>query len=274
MRTRLLIALFLIGSTSMAQTVTSQSDASVTLGKLFVRMLKSTVDEEKLRINDSIRLIVRNYASSDSVFFHSFENIRNLGQITSPDSLLKIITWNLFLGDGTNRYNLYIIRRTKPEALNQVYTLSGEFSEMPVKTDVIYTESDWYGALYYEVRPLPADDQTYYILLGLSFGNSLISRKIIEVVSFLEDGTLLFGREWFLAGRTLKYREVIEYGSTAATTLRFFNDRMIVFDHLVPVSPEHINDRRYYVPDYSYDAYEYLNGLWRLRLNVDVRNKQ
>lgn len=274
MRIRLLIALFVIGSTSLAQTVTSQPDASVTLEKLFARMLKSTIDEEKLRINDSIRLIVRNYASSDSVFVHSFENIRNLGQITSPDSLLKIITWNLFTADGTNKYNLYIIKRAMPGTMNRIYALTGEFSEMPVKTDVLYTESDWYGALYYEVRPLPADDQTFYILLGLSFGNSLVSRKIIDVVSFQEDGTLLFGREWFQAGRTLKYREVIEYGSTAATTLRFFSDRMIVFDHLVPVSPEHVNDRRYYVPDYSYDAYEYLNGLWRLRLNVDVRNKQ
>jgi len=274
MRIRLLIALFLIGSTSIAMTAADQPDVSVTLEKLFTRMLKSTGDEEKLRINDSIRLIVRSYASSDTVFLHSFEKIRNLGQITSPDSLLKIITWNLFLGDGTNRYNLYIIRRTEPEALNRIYTLTGEFSEVPVKTDVTYSESDWYGALYYEIRPLISDNQTYYILLGLGFGNSLLSRKIIEVLSFQEDGTLLFGMEWFQAGRTLKYREVIEYASTAATTLRFFSDSMIVFDHLVPVSPEYINDRRYYVPDYSYDAYEYLNGLWRLRINVDVRNKQ
>jgi hypothetical protein len=57
-------------------------------------------------------------------------------------------------------------------------------------------------------------------------------------------------------------------------TLRFKSDSSIVFDHLVPFSPEMIDNHQYYGPDYSYDAYYLENGLWRLTINVDVRNKE
>ena len=259
---------------SVAQTDEKPSQISVTLENLYSRLLKSSDDEQKMRINDTIRLIINSYAASDTVFQHNFKNLRYLGQITSPDSLLKIITWNLILNNGSNNYNLYLIKRTSPDAQGRIYNLNGEFSEEPPRADTTYSETDWYGALYYDVQPVATDDETFYVLLGLDFGNSPITRKIIEVLSFSDKGSLVFGREWFMAVKALKYREVLEYSSTAITTLRFVNSNQIIFDHLVPFSPEHVNDRRYYGPDYSYDAYEYRNGLWRLRTNVDIRNKE
>ncbi len=274
MKIFLFILLLVIIHPSVAQTDEKPSQISVNLENLYSRLLKSSDDEQKMRINDSIRLIISGYAASDTVFQHNFENLRYLGQITSPDSLLKIITWNLILNNGSNNYNLYIIKRTSPDVQSRIYNLNGEFSEEPPRTDTTYSETDWYGALYYDVRPVATDDETLYLLLGLDFGNSLITRKIIEVLSFSDKDSLIFGREWFMKGKAMIYREVLEYSSTAVTILRFVNNNQIVFDHLVPFSPEHANDRRYYGPDYSYDAYEYRNGLWRLRTNVDIRNKE
>jgi hypothetical protein len=57
-------------------------------------------------------------------------------------------------------------------------------------------------------------------------------------------------------------------------SLRFTSDKSIVFDHLVPFSPAMKDDRQYYGPDYSYDAYHFENGLWKLMINVDARNKE
>ncbi len=57
-------------------------------------------------------------------------------------------------------------------------------------------------------------------------------------------------------------------------SLRFVSRESIVFDHLVPLSPSQEGDRQYYGPDYSNDAYNLENGLWRLKINVDVRNKE
>jgi hypothetical protein len=57
-------------------------------------------------------------------------------------------------------------------------------------------------------------------------------------------------------------------------SLRFSSDSSIVFDHLVPFSPALMDDRQYYGPDYSFDAYNFENCLWRLTINVDARNKE
>lgn len=270
----LIISVFFLVQNSNAAISNDSLDVSRRLEDLFSRLHKSSDDEAKTRINDSVRMILSSYAASDTLFIHRFDNLRTLGQITSPDSLLKILTWNLFLGDGTNKYHLYIIRRSNAQEKCRIYDLSGQFREEPVSTDTIYSESDWYGALYYEAKPFSDKGRTVYVLLGIDFGNSFITRKMIEVLSFKDDGSLVFGQEWFVTDEMRKSRVVIEYGSSAVASMRFVNDSTIAFDHLVPVSPEHKNDRRYYVPDYSYDAWIFKNGFWRLELDVDIRNRE
>src|SRR4030042_130848 len=88
----------------------SSTDISLVLKDLYYWILNSTSDSERMRLNDSVILLIDSYVMSDSVMKHRFENVRNLGQIDSPDSKLKIINWNLVLRDGSNRYYLYIIR--------------------------------------------------------------------------------------------------------------------------------------------------------------------
>ena len=57
-------------------------------------------------------------------------------------------------------------------------------------------------------------------------------------------------------------------------SLRFRSDSSILFDHLVPFSPSRLNDRQYYGPDYSFDAYNFENGMWKLKINVDEYGKE
>jgi hypothetical protein len=109
-------------------------------------------------------------------------------------------------------------------------------------------------------------------VLGIDYGNPLISRKIIDIIDFTPDDKIKFGMRIFSSSDTLKYREVFEYSADAAMSLRFSNDGSIIFDHLVPFSPELANNRQYYGPHYSNDAYVPEQGIWRLKLNVDARN--
>jgi hypothetical protein len=192
----------------------------------------------------------------------------------SPDSLLKIITWNLVLENEPGRYFCYFIRKQEPGKNNKIYRLSASYNENQVKTDTIYTETGWYGALYYDLKPFIIDNRRCWVMLGIDYGNYSISRKIIEVLNFASDGSIVFGRKWFASGDQTKYRDVFEYASNAMMSLRFRSDSSIVFDHLVPFSDSHKDDRQYYGPDYSFDAYNYEKGLWRLIINVDARNKE
>jgi hypothetical protein len=270
----LYLILFISLSTGIAKSQVSAKDTPQVLEDLFDRLVGNYNDGDRIRINDSIRLIIDGYVKSDIVFSHRFTNLRYLGQIMSPDSLLKIITWNLVLVNEPGRYFCYFIKKQESGKGNKIYRLSVTYKEAPVRTDTTYTESDWYGALYYDLKPYKTNDKSCWVLLGIDYGNSLISRKIIEVLSFAPDNSIIFGRKWFASGEEIKFRDVFEYASNAMMSLRFKSDSSIVFDHLVPFSPALKDDRQYYGPDYSFDAYNFENGLWKLNINVDARNME
>jgi hypothetical protein len=253
-------------------TLYSQADVTSQLENMYKRLLVSYEDSTRLAINDSITFIIDGYVRSDSVFSNNFNGLRFLGQITSPDSRLKIVTWNLLLQNSPGLYFCYFVHKTGRE--NKIYKLIARYSEDPVISDTTYTENNWYGALYYDLRPVGKERNETYMLLGINYGNPQITRKIIDVLIFTPDGGITFGKKWFVSDDHVKYREVLEYSSTAVVTLRFVSDKKIVFDHLVPVNPALTGKREFYAPEFSYDAYNFENGEWKLSINEDIRNKK
>ena len=272
-RVSLIITLLIFLICNSINSQTNSTGITRDIEGMFSRIRENLNQKEKLSINDSIRLIIEGYAASDTVFKHRFSNLRFLGQITSPDSLVKIITWNLILEDGGNRYFCYIIRRPVRDSKNKIYKLTGTYNEAAIRSDTIYSESNWYGALYYDLRPFVTANETSYVLLGLDYGNSFITRKLIDVLSFGSGNSLVFGKKCFSDGKQLQPRVVFEYASTAVMSLKFVTNVTIVFDHLSPSSPDLKENRQFYGPDFTFDSYTLENGLWRLKSNIDVRNK-
>ncbi len=268
----LIIIVFL--STTIIRGQGAIGDTPQLLENLYSRLLKSSYDNDRIQINDSIKSIIDSYVESDTVFTHRFDSLRYLGQITSPDSLLKIISWNLVLRNSPGRYFCYLIKRHEPGKDNSIYRLTATYSEDPVMTDTLYTEPDWYGALYYDIKPLVVNNKRLWILLGINYGNLMIARKIIDVLSFKNEDSPIFGKKWFDTGEEIRFRDVFEYAATGMMSLRFNSDSSIVFDHLVPFSPAQSRDRQFYGPDYSSDAYNLKDGLWKLTINVDARNTE
>lgn len=261
-------------------TLTALSPAQVSgrndlknLERLFTRLRENLPDEMKLAANDSIVAIIDSYASSDTVFRHRFNNLRFLGQITSPDSLVKIITWNLILGDGANLYFCYFIKRDLKNVAGNVFRLRGTYNEAAARIDTIYSSLNWYGAIYYDIRPFDFDGSTKYVLLGIDYGNSFITRKIIDVLGFDRENGIVFGLKCFSDGKILRERVVFEYSSKAVMSLKFENDGMIVFDHLSPESPQYKDDHQFYGPDFSFDAFYLEKGFWNYKGDIDIKNK-
>jgi hypothetical protein len=249
-------------------------DVSVELLKLFSKLENNFDDNSRLKINDSIKIIIGQYASSDSVFAPKFENIRFLGQLLSSDRQLKIITWNLTLTDSPNRYFCFFIRKGDKKRPNSVYSLTGINSDKPIRIDTPYYENNWYGALYYGLRPVKIKKDIYYVLLGIDFGNKVINRKVIDVLSFTADGRIIFGKKWFAAKNEVKFRDVFEYDANGVMSLKFYTGKSIVFDHLVKISSKNPEKQRSFGAEYSYDSYNYKGGIWKLNINVDVRNNE
>lgn len=269
-----LIIIWLISPSIEVNGQESLDSASVLLESLYGRLTGNNDDKSRIQIYDSINGVIDWYVRTDTVFNHKFDNLRYLGQITSPDSTLKIVTWNAVVRNSPGKYYCYFIKKDENRKENKIYYLSGKYNDAPVKTDTTYTSSDWYGALYYDLRPCLDGDKLLWIILGVDYGNPLISKKIIDVMEFTEDGHVIFGRKWFASGDSYSYRAVMEYASDASMSLRFTSDKSIVFDHLVPINPSQVNNRQYYGPDYSTDSYNFEKGKWILKINVDARNKE
>lgn len=242
------------------------------LGKLFLRLSASTVDTDRLRINDSIKFIIDKFVASDSAFTYKFQGIRYLGQVTARNSQLKIITWNLNLQDQPGRYYCYFIHRSGNQ--NIVKTLTGSYNLNSPESDKIYSGEDWYGALYYDQRQFKKDGSPYWVLLGIDYGNPSVVRKVIEILSFTPEGKIALGKKLISDGKELKIRTVFEYSSGAVMSLKFLSDKNIVFDHLAPPSASLKEQKESYGPDFSYDSYTLEKGFWKLQTNVDVRNKK
>jgi len=252
----------------------SSSNISIQLENLFGRLLKVNDDSVRLQVNASIKTIIDSYTESDSIIRHRFNNLRFLGQTTSPDSLIKLVTWNLFLRNQPGQYYCYLIRLQPESKSRKVYKLHAEYDSAAINREIYYSKDTWYGALYYDIRPQVINGTKCWVLLGIDYGNPDIARKIIEILSFGKDDSIIFGLKAFLSDDNVRFREVFEYSLTATMTLRFGGDDSIIFDHLVPFSPENENDRRYYGPHYTNDAYVLENGFWKLHLNIDARNRE
>jgi hypothetical protein len=248
---------------------------SQTLGRLFGRLATVNEDSVKLQVNDSIQTIVNRIVESDSIFSFSFKDIRFLGQITSPDSTVKIVSWNLNLKASPGKYFCYIIKRSETNSLNSVYRLTSDYNPADISEDTVYTGENWYGALYYDIRPFTTDGQTYWTALGINYGNPLITKKVIDIITFKHDGAIEFGAPVFSPSDSiLVKRKVFRYSADAAMTLRFTDNNSIVFDHLVPFSPALAGKMEYYGPDFSYDAYILEKGKWTFKPDIDARNEE
>ena len=243
------------------------------LERLFNNIALSEKDSEKKLLNDSIIVVVDQYVNTDSVFNHRFSDLRYLGQIMSPDSLLKIITWNVPFTEGAHNYYCYILKRTTENTQPQLYKFTAASGANKIRTDTIYSQGDWYGALYYDVRPYTINNENVYLLLGMDFKDFFLTRKVIEVLTFTGNGKPVLGSQIFRKDGKLDFREVFEYSSKASMTLRFDSSNEVVFDHLSPFSPEYEGNFQYYGPDFSYDSFLLENGKWILKQDIDVRNK-
>lgn len=253
---------------------TDASDITLILEDLYTRITASGDDNEKIRLNDSVNLIIGNYARSDSVFTHKYDNLRYLGQILSPDKKVKIITWNLFLINSPNRYFCYFIKKGKKDKSDTVYFLTGTNRTEQIRTDITYTTGNWYGALYYDILPFKFNKKINYILLGFDFGNIDVSRKIIDVLTFTPENNLQFGLACFIKEGKNISREVIDYSPEGIVTLRLESKKMIVFDQLSKISTGHGDGSEMSGAGISFDGYVFKKGYWRFVPDIDVKNKK
>jgi hypothetical protein len=142
-------------------------------------------------------------------------------------------------------------------------------------SDTTLATNQWYGAVYYQIVPVVGIKDPYYILLGWKGKNLQSNSKVVETM-FFKDGKPFFGRqalEQSPKSNLFNSRVIFTYTKDANMMLRYLkNDKMFVFDHLVPQSKALEGMFDLYAPDLSYDTYKYKSGKWVIIENIKFTN--
>lgn len=230
----------------------------------------SIIQNQKLA--DSINNYLENALNLPEAIKYPFDSLKFLGKINSEDENVRILTWNLPLADGTNRYFGFIIFKPS-EGETRVFRLTDISPDMTGDEFSELTADNWYGCLVYDIIDIKYSGDTWYTLLGYDPNNIFITRKLIDVLWF-RDNKPVFGKPVFRNKTNLQYRIFFKYSAKVQMTLKWDQRLdMIVFDHLSPSDPAYKDNFTYYGPDFTYNGLKLEKGIWVLHENIDVRGK-
>ena len=216
---------------------------------------------------DSIftRMLVRALKINNS-FFYRFDSLATISQLYAPDSSFRIFTWQLVINDDVIRQHGAIQMRTKEGDLKLYRLIDKSDVTMNIK-DTIGNNDGWIGAVYYKIILKKYNNRDYYTLLGYDECNINSNRKIIEVLTFVNNEPVFGGRYFSfendaISSKKINSRYVMEYKKEAGPRLTYDKDLdMIVAEHLVSESNEP-NKKWTMVGDGDYEGFKWINGFW------------
>lgn len=200
-------------------------------------------------------------------FKYPFKKTEQISILYPQDSSFRIFTWQLKVSPDEYRYYGAIQMNTKQLKMFPLIDRSANIEnamsleKLPLKND------DWYGALYYNIKEMKTNGETYYLVFGYDAFSRYHRRKLVDVLYF-EDGIPHFGKEVFQYvkeehGPGIVYRRIIkEYSATASIAMNYDAELdAIVFDHLMTVSGQY-GEGPVQVPDGTYSSYKFKKGMW------------
>lgn len=231
-------------------------------------------DSLKRSLHHNIEELFASALLLPDAFTYPFDSLTKVGRITSRDNKVRVFTWELIRNDGSHHYYGFILyRRMDPENSLLIH-LTNNATEPEDPGMQVLEPSTWFGALYYEIIEGEWNDSPVYTLLGYDPNNIFTSRKIIECF-YLKDGTIpVFGAPIFMMHNKVRNRVIFEYSARVSMSLRYdATKKRIVFDHLSPAKPSFEGNYEFYGPDFSYDAFAFIDNYWVLTENIDIRNQ-
>ena len=234
--------------------------------------LKSDDDALKAESADKIEKSLAEFFETNSNFNHTFDTLRFLGQLTSDDDQLRLITFNYPLNDGTFKYHCILIHKVKDGNISIVKLKDQQSVWDSLKFQTLNADQ-WYGALYYRILVNRYKKNTYYTLIGWDGNNNRSNRKVVDVLD-LSGTQPSFGAPIFQKDDQLQHRLIFEYTNDANMALNYQKEEgLIVMDHLAPEHPRLKGQFQFYGPDFSYDALKFKKGKWIFIQDHNAENR-
>ena len=233
-------------------------------------------ESDRVKANDGFTSILKEVLSFEKSFKYPFDSLQTLSILTPEDKSFRIFNWILRKDNGTYNYYCLVHYHNKKKKKYEIIELIDKSESIRNEALEELDSKKWYGALYYEVIYLKKSGRKYYTLLGWDGNDGRSTKKIIEPMFFSGKNKIKFGLPIFkLKDKSKPKRVILECDSKTSFSLRFDKDNeRLIFDQLVPIRKDLTGMHEYYIPEGTYNSFEYTNGKWVLKEDIDARNKQ
>ena len=246
------------------------SDSLALSGRLILNGQNDTI---RIKSNNFFLGKIKEILISDPEMNFTFDSIKNLSIVISPDKKIRILSWVLpKIGNISFTYFGYIQTAANKKEPTIIYELIDKTSTIEDAEDAKLSPDKWFGAIYYKILVNETSGKKIYTLLGWKGNNQFSTKKVIDAFYFITKRPV-FATSIFKADKKIKNRLILEYNALAVASLKFNEkDKMIVFDHLSPPEPNQTGMYENYGPDFSYDGLKFKKGKWELMRDIQLRN--
>ncbi len=197
-----------------------------------------------------------------------FSGLEGVVVKTSPDNKFRIFSWELNVTADQYRHYGAIQLNSSELKLIPLLDRGDQYRENP--ENKIVGADNWLGYVVYNlVKGGTYDGKPYYFLFGYDRYGTWRRQKIMDVLTFDEQGKAQFGLPIFVSysGEGLllqdRARIILNYGAEASVALRYEEAiGTIVYENLI-LMPGGSGEGPVYMPDGSYHALELKeDGRW------------
>ena len=247
-----------------------------TLKVIAHRIMNAETEAEKRLANTAFITNLTEVLQYEKSFKFPFDSLPTIARILSPDNTFRIFNWLLKKDNGAYEYYAIVhyhnIKRKRYEIIplvdNSANIRNVEQEDLDAK--------NWYGGIYYQIAYIKKIGRKYYTLLAWDGNDGYSTKKIIDVLYFSGKNKIKFGLPIFKKNKKeSQKRVIIEYDAKTSVSVRYQEkEKRIVFNHLVPPKKDLEGLEEYYIPEGTFNSYQYNKGKWLLEEDIDIRNQQ
>ena len=246
------------------------SEYEDTLVIIAERLMFDSTEEMRQLANDAFMMYLDEALIYEKSYSYQFNRLKTISVIASPDKKFRFFTWYLRKDNGTFVYYGRIHKYNKKKKTYEVIKLIDMSNDIRNPEEKLLNEKNWYGGIVYEIIKMKNEN---YTLLLWDGNNNYSNKKIIDIMYFGGKEKVSFGNKIFDKNYIKNYRVILEYAPNTSVSLKYDQEQnKIIFNHLVPRDKNLEGLKEFYIPDGTFDAFNFKNNFWLLEMDIDARN--
>lgn len=239
-------------------------------------IMNAETEAEKRLANTAFITNLNEVLQYEKSFKFPFDSLPTIARILSPDNTFRIFNWLLKKDNGAYEYYAIVHYHNIKLKRYEIIPLVDNSENIRNAEQEDLDAKNWYGGIYYQIAYIKKIGRKYYTLLAWDGNDGNSTKKIIDVLYFSGKNKIKFGLPIFKKNKKeSQKRVIIEYDTKTSVSVRYQEkEKRIVFNHLVPPKKDLEGLEEYYIPEGTFNSYQYNKGKWLLEEDIDIRNQQ